>query len=312
MTIVKNCLICKNKFEALGRKIYCSQICADKSRAIKFKTYRKTRLKKLRDRNRGNLDKIKLKFKLENERKLKSLEKARNLLLKKQNNKIVEKKTISKADAKKQGLKRYFTAIPCKYGHVDFRAVSTGDCFECRRSRSREYSKTDKYKSYIINYRNTDQYKKSREKTVKKYLSSEKGYLTSRINSAKLALTDKARKYRSEYDKDRRIRDPQYKLTRNLRSLTYQYLKRKKGEKKDKFIDLIGCNLENLKIHLEKKFLHGMTWDNYGEWHVDHIIPCAAFNLSIEEEQKRCFHFTNLQPLWAKDNLSKGGRTSDT
>jgi len=48
-----------------------------------------------------------------------------------------------------------------------------------------------------------------------------------------------------------------------------------------------------------------MTWKNYGEWHVDHIKPCAKFNLIIDKEQKRCFHYSNLQPLWAKDNIKK-------
>ena len=51
-----------------------------------------------------------------------------------------------------------------------------------------------------------------------------------------------------------------------------------------------------------------MSWGNYGKWHVDHIRPCASFNLVNEEEQKKCFHYTNLQPLWAKDNLSKGSK----
>jgi len=49
-----------------------------------------------------------------------------------------------------------------------------------------------------------------------------------------------------------------------------------------------------------------MTWDNYGKWHVDHIIPISSFNLTLETEVEKCFHFTNLQPLWAKDNLKKG------
>lgn len=51
-----------------------------------------------------------------------------------------------------------------------------------------------------------------------------------------------------------------------------------------------------------------MGWDNYGEWHIDHIIPCSSFNLSILEDQKKCFHYTNTQPLWKIDNLRKGNR----
>ena len=57
-----------------------------------------------------------------------------------------------------------------------------------------------------------------------------------------------------------------------------------------------------------KKFVSGMSWENYGKWHIDHIKPCASFNLLEEDEQKKCFHYTNLQPLWAKDNLKKGGK----
>ena len=60
--------------------------------------------------------------------------------------------------------------------------------------------------------------------------------------------------------------------------------------------------------HLEKQFQPGMSWDNHGYdgWHVDHIRPCASFDLTDEEQVRKCFHYTNLQPLWAKDNLRKG------
>lgn len=69
---------------------------------------------------------------------------------------------------------------------------------------------------------------------------------------------------------------------------------------------LLGCSVEDLMIHLESMFAEGMNWNNYGKWHVDHIRPCVSFNLFDPEEQKRCFHFTNLQPLWALDNYRKG------
>lgn len=71
-------------------------------------------------------------------------------------------------------------------------------------------------------------------------------------------------------------------------------------------IKLIGCSIEQLKQHLEKQFKLGMSWFNYGKWHVDHIKPCASFDLTDIEQQKQCFNYTNLQPLWAEENLVKG------
>jgi hypothetical protein len=83
-----------------------------------------------------------------------------------------------------------------------------------------------------------------------------------------------------------------------------------KDYKKTSVINLIGCNIQTLKIHLEKQFKPGMAWENWGTygWHIDHIIPCSKFDLSKEEEQKKCFHYTNLQPLWAIDNIRKSNK----
>jgi hypothetical protein len=61
-----------------------------------------------------------------------------------------------------------------------------------------------------------------------------------------------------------------------------------------------------LRAHLEHQFKDGMTWDNHGEWHIDHIKPCVQFDLTDPEQQKECFHYTNMQPLWAFENQSKG------
>ena len=69
-------------------------------------------------------------------------------------------------------------------------------------------------------------------------------------------------------------------------------------------------SIEDLRFHLQKNWLPGMSWENYGYygWHIDHIIPCSKFDLSKLEEQKKCFHFTNLQPLWALDNIKKSNK----
>lgn len=70
---------------------------------------------------------------------------------------------------------------------------------------------------------------------------------------------------------------------------------------------LLGCSLDRLRRHLENQFRSGMAWKNYGPvWHVDHIRPCASFDLTDPEQQKQCFHYSNLQPLFAGENLRKG------
>lgn len=71
---------------------------------------------------------------------------------------------------------------------------------------------------------------------------------------------------------------------------------------------MIGCSIAELRAHLESKFQAGMTWANYGEWHIDHERPVASFDLRDPEQQRQCFHFTNLQPLWADENNKKGAK----
>jgi hypothetical protein len=75
-------------------------------------------------------------------------------------------------------------------------------------------------------------------------------------------------------------------------------------------MELIGCTVSELKKHIEKQFRPGMNWDNWtvDGWHLDHIRPCASFDLTDPEQQKECFHYTNLQPLWGEENLRKGAR----
>nr|QBK92198.1 MAG: hypothetical protein LCPAC304_05450 [Pithovirus LCPAC304] len=82
-------------------------------------------------------------------------------------------------------------------------------------------------------------------------------------------------------------------------------LKRYSNPKTKRTMEYVGCDVETLREHLEKQFLKGMTWENQGKWQVDHRKPCAVFDLNKEEERDRCFHYTNLQPLWGPDNLSK-------
>ena len=80
-----------------------------------------------------------------------------------------------------------------------------------------------------------------------------------------------------------------------------------RGSKSGKSLELLGCTIPELKSYLEARFLPTMTWENYGTlWHIDHIIPCASYNLVDPEQQKKCFHYTNLQPLFAKTTIIEG------
>lgn len=103
------------------------------------------------------------------------------------------------------------------------------------------------------------------------------------------------------------------KLTRiigsRLRNRIYCALKGR--EKTSKSEDLLGCRFDFFLGWLESQFKDGMNWSNYGKWHIDHIKPCNTFNLTIEEEQKKCFHYTNCRPLWAEDNLRRPCDGSD-
>jgi hypothetical protein len=79
--------------------------------------------------------------------------------------------------------------------------------------------------------------------------------------------------------------------------------------KSAKSMELLGCSWEEARSHIESLWKPGMSWENRREWHLDHIIPCCAFDLTKEEEQKKCFNIKNLQPLWKHENMSKGGDT---
>lgn len=110
------------------------------------------------------------------------------------------------------------------------------------------------------------------------------------------------------YVKQRRQTDIEFRILTNLRRrVTYAL---QNAIKVDCTLNLIGCSLPELKLWLESQFQEGMNWENYGVygWHIDHCRPCASFDLTDPEQQRQCFNYKNLQPLWAKDNLQKSDK----
>lgn len=151
-------------------------------------------------------------------------------------------------------------------------------------------------------------YKKNKEKRLKQL---KEWRLKNKEKCKQLSKNwyEKNKKYIREKIKKRYGTDPNFKMRSNI---SRRILLALKGRcKSANTMTLLGVsNIEFLWAHLEKQFKPGMTKENHGLWHIDHIIPCFSFDLTKAEEQAKCFHYTNLQPLWASENLSKGNRIS--
>jgi hypothetical protein len=107
-----------------------------------------------------------------------------------------------------------------------------------------------------------------------------------------------------EYFKNKRKNDIIFKLSSDLRSRFYYTIKKRKKSKE--IFNLLGCSVDKCKQYLESQFKPEMTWDNHGKiWEIDHIIPCSKFNLTDIEQQKQCFHYTNLQPLFKTTEIAE-------
>ena len=129
-------------------------------------------------------------------------------------------------------------------------------------------------------------------------------------NKEKVAISEKKGRVKRlpqlrEYWKKLR-QDPRKRLLFNMRNRLCSATKGVCYSESTK--ELLGCSMHDFRYHLESKFTQGMSWDNYGKWHVDHKIPCSFFDLSIKEERERCFNYRNLQPLWAIDNFIKNDK----
>jgi hypothetical protein len=213
-----------------------------------------------------------------------------------------------------------YLGVLCKRGH-DYEGTGKSlkynkgrgccECFKMRQKeyaiihpeRSAKYSKKyndnhkEKIKEYRIDYK--DRYRKwciiNKEKIYVKRKEYEK------IHNKEL------REYYNEYRRIRR-KDAGYRFKINIKTMIYYSLK---GNKKNCHWErLLDYSVEDLRNHLEKQFKDGMSWDNYGKWHVDHIIPISVFNFSSYDhiDFKRCWALSNLQPMWAMDNMKKSNK----
>ena len=122
---------------------------------------------------------------------------------------------------------------------------------------------------------------------------------------------DKIRQIKRDYERNRKSRDPLYKLISNFRTAIYTVLKESNVDKYGHYFDILKYTPNELINHLELQFKDDMSWDNYGIWHVDHKLPITNFNISEmgDEEFMRCWSLDNLQPMWGIENIRKSNKT---
>lgn len=121
------------------------------------------------------------------------------------------------------------------------------------------------------------------------------------VSSSKVkSKQETAEQYRRRYKID-----PQFAAKERVRQRVNKMIARRNTFKRGRTLDLVGCSASELARHIESQFLPGMNWENRGLWHIDHIKPCAMFDLSTEAGQRECFHYTNMRPLWADENNAK-------
>jgi len=181
----------------------------------------------------------------------------------------------------------------------------------------REYYRINKKKIqlYLKKYyiKNIERIKKYYFKNRVKIITRVRKYY--HLNKKKIRIWDKRykRNRRGILNLQMKVRlkkDVSFRLKRYLRNRLYMALKG--NPKLETTMKLVGCSIDFLKQYLEFQFRKGMTWDNWGKgkykWNIDHIIPCCAFDLSKKKNQRKCFHYTNLQPLWEFENLLKGNK----
>ena len=161
-------------------------------------------------------------------------------------------------------------------------------------SQAKEYREKNKE---VINGRDRDYYQRNRQEYLRKQAEYQ------RVNA------ESRNEYNRKYRKNRRQVDKMFGIKENMRArFRYELAKRGDGQH-IKANEYLGCSWVELRIHLENQFKDEMSWDNYGDWHVDHIIPLAS--AQTKDEIIKLCHYSNLQPLWAFDNLSKGAKMPD-
>ena len=175
---------------------------------------------------------------------------------------------------------------------------------EKKRKYSKEYrnKNQDKINEYNKQYYSDPITKQKRNKYYEQYLSNPQNKENHKNNIKNWFKSNP--EYMNQYMKNRYNNDLEFKIKSNIRTRFYHSLKG--TTKKSSVLFLLGCEIDFFIKYISEKFLPEMTWENHGEiWEIDHILPCASFDLTLLEDQKKCFHYTNMQPLFATTEIAE-------
>jgi hypothetical protein len=152
--------------------------------------------------------------------------------------------------------------------------------------------------------------KESVKEYVKSWYEQNKEHRKEYIKEYHKNNIDKIRKTKRDYERNRKARDPIYKLISNFRTAIYTVLKESNVDKYGHYFDVLQYTPEELITHLELQFKDDMSWDNYGVWHVDHMLPITSFDIREmgDEEFMKCWSLDNLQPMWGEENIRKSNK----
>ena len=128
------------------------------------------------------------------------------------------------------------------------------------------------------------------------------------FNAWKEKRRDEARKRNYQYWRSRYDSDPAFRILECCRRRLRKLVLQNGATTPARMLELLGCDRHHLVEHIERQFLPGMSWKNHGRWHIDHVRPCSSFDLTDPVQLRECFHWTNLQPMWAKQNIRKSDR----
>lgn len=144
----------------------------------------------------------------------------------------------------------------------------------------------------------------------KKWYFNNKEYRKEYLKEYREKNIEKIREVKRNYERYRKSTDPIYKLINNFRTAIYQVLKENNVQKNGHYFEVLQYTPDELISHLENQFKDGMTWDNYGDWHVDHILPISKHNIQEigDDEFMKCWSLNNLQPMWGEDNIRKSNK----